>query len=104
MARPATLPDQAQAVDHVPTHLPAIPSEVTLPEAVGDHIIAAAEHIAPHVPDWFALAPAPTAAAQDHPPTEIPPPPPVDFALPLDATAHLTELPVAAHFPDWFLV
>ena len=50
MAGPATLPGQAQAVEHLPTQLPAIPSEVTLPGTVGDHIIAAAEHIAPHVP------------------------------------------------------
>ena len=104
MPGPATLPDQAQAVEHLPTQLPAIPSAVTLPEAVGDHIIAAAEHIASHVPVWFPLAPAPVAAAQDHPPTEIPPPPPVDFTLPPAAAAHLTGLPEPAHIPDWFFV
>ena len=102
MPGPATLPDQAQAVEHLPTQLPAIPSEVTLPGAVGDHIIAAAEHIASQVPVWFALAPAPIAAARDHPPTEIPPAPPVDFTLPPDAAAHLTGLPEPAHIPDWF--
>ena len=60
MARPATLPDQARAVEHLPTSLPAI--QVTLPEAVGDHIVAAAEHIASHVPDWFSSTSAATAA------------------------------------------
>jgi hypothetical protein len=104
MAQPATLPDQAQAVDHLPDHLPAIPPEVTLPnETAADAVAAAADIIASHVPDWFPLASAPTATAQGQP-TEIPPPPPVDVTLPPDAAAHLTELPGTAHIPDWFIL
>jgi hypothetical protein len=104
MARSDTLPDQARAVEHLPTSLPAV--QVTLPDAVGDHIVAAAEHIAPHVPDWFSLTSAATAADRGHAPTEIPPPPPVDVTLPPDAAApaHLTGLPEAARIPDWLFV
>jgi hypothetical protein len=107
MARPTTLPEQAQAV-HLPDHLPAIPPEVTLPDAAADAIAAAADHIAEHLPDWFPLATAKAATAQaataeDHRPAEVPPHPPVDVALPGHAVSHLTDhLPTDhANVPDW---
>jgi hypothetical protein len=93
--QPSTLPEQANAVEHLPTQLPAIPAQVTLPDA-------AAEHIATldfsHLPDWFPLVSA--AQAASHVPTEIPPPPPVDVTLPDAAVSHL---PDAANIPDWLL-
>ena len=77
MARPATLPENAQ----VPNHLPAVPSEVLPPTAI-DPIAAAAELIALHVP------------------TEIPPPPP---EVP-DVTIPDSALPLPTHVPDWLFV
>jgi hypothetical protein len=103
IAQPMTLPPQSHAVDHLPDHLPAIPSEVTIPDAAAGHI-AAADHIAQHIPDWFALASAQTARAVDHPPNEIPPPPPVAVTLPPDAQEPLTHLPGTDHIPDWFVL
>ena len=69
MARTTTLPEHAQAIEHLPDHLPAV--QVTLPETAAAAIAAAADHIASHVPDWFPLASAQIATAQDHPPTFI---------------------------------
>jgi hypothetical protein len=103
MAQPATLPDQAQAVDHLPDHLPAIPPEVTLPnETAADAVAAAAGIIALHVPDWFPLESPPTATAQGQP-TQIPPEPPVVPSLPDEALSTLTGLPDPAHIPDWLI-
>jgi hypothetical protein len=105
MAQPTMLPEHAQAVEHLPDHLPAIPPEVTLPNAAAaDAIAAAAAHIASHVPEWFPLASAQIATAQDHPPTEIPPPPPHEVTLPAAAVEHLTQLPQTANIPDWFVL
>jgi hypothetical protein len=99
MARPTTLPDQSNAVEHLPTQLPAV--QVTLPEVAADHI---SDIDFSHLPEWFPLVSAQTATAQDHPPTEIPPPPPVDVTLPAAAVEHLTQLPEVANIPDWFIL
>jgi hypothetical protein len=98
MARPTTLPDQAQAVEHLPTQLPAIPAEVTLPATAAEKIAALDFS---HLPDWFPLESAQVIAAQDHRPTDIPPPPPV--GPPETPASHLTDLPDTAHVPEWLL-
>ena len=104
MAQPTTLPPQSHAVDHLPDHLPAIPPEVTIPDAAAGHIAAATAHIVEHIPDWFTLASVQTVTAQGHPPNEIPPPPPVAVTLPPAAIEPLTHLPDTAHIPEWFVL
>jgi hypothetical protein len=98
MARPTTLPEHAQAVENLPTQLPAIPAEVTLPGTAAEKIAALDFS---HLPDWFSLESAQVTAVLDHRPAEIPPPPPV--GAPDSPASHLTNLPEAAHVPDWLL-
>jgi len=120
MSQPITLPGQSQVGEHLPDQLPAIPSEVTLPnDTAVDHIAAAAENIAAHIPDWFQLASAQTVTAQDQPTTlpgqsqagehlpEQLPAIPLEVTLPNDtAVEHIAAAAenIAAHIPDWFLL
>jgi hypothetical protein len=96
MAQPATLPEQSQAVDHLPTQLPAIPSDVSVPDTAADHI---ADIDFSHLPDWF---PSSSATAQNQP-AHIPPPPPIELTLPPTAAEHLALLPDTANIPEWFV-
>jgi dipeptidyl aminopeptidase/acylaminoacyl peptidase len=87
----------------LPDQLPAV--QVELPnDTATEHIAAAAETIEDHIPDWFALGSVQTARALDHPPSEIPPPPPVTPSLPDEALSVLGGLPETAHIPDWLIV
>ena len=114
MSRPTTLPEQAtshaaeQAQDHLPTQLPPVPptapTEVTLPDAASHMSDVAVSNL----PDWVALFPSAQTLSEpahtnEHQPTELPPTPPVEVALPTAALDHLSEF-ATTHLPDWLLV
>jgi len=115
MSRPTTLPEQAishaaeEAQDHLPTQLPSVPptapTEVTLPDAASHMSDVAVSNL----PDWVALFPSAQTLSEpahtsEHQPTELPPPPPVEVALPTAALEHIPSEVATTHLPDWLLV
>jgi hypothetical protein len=61
-----------------------------------------------NLPDWVALFPSAQTLSEpahtnEHQPTELPPTPPVEVALPTAALDHLSDV-ATTHLPDWLLV